>query len=125
MEVEKFGLQSERRIISILKEEGFMVVKATYEEDHFYKVDFWLWHNGSWVAVQFSVDREAIMGRKGKDAVQRGIIPMWIDGDKLKKIAEGERGEKNGLIKKFWDRVEKVADNFSIKRFQNPHWNSV
>jgi len=124
VEAKKFGLRAEEWIISILKKEGFTVVKATHREDHFYKIDFWLEHNGNWVAIQFSVDKEAIMSWKGKDAIRRGIIPMWVDGDELKRIAEGKNKEE-GLVKRFWDRLEKVADNFSIKRFQSPHWNSV
>ena len=125
METKKFGLQAEEWIISILKKEGFVVVKATHREDHFYKIDFWVKHNGSYLAIQFSVDKEAIMSWEGTESLQRGIIPMWIDGDKLKEIIEGEEKEEEGLVKRFWDRVGKVVDNFSIKRFRSPHWDSI
>jgi len=123
VETEKFGLRAEEWFIAILKEEGYVVMKSTYSEDHFDKVDLWIWYNGSYIAVQVSVDKEAIMSWKGKDALRRGIVPMWIDGDKLKAAFEGKKAD--GLTKTFWNRLEKIVDNFPIRRFRNPHWSSV
>jgi hypothetical protein len=124
MEGKKFGLQAEEWIIAILQEEGFIVTKASYEEDHFYKVDFWIKDKENWIAVQFSVNREALTGWKGKDALRRGVVPMWIDGNKLKEAKEGHF-EKRSLVTAFWNCLEKIRNNFSIKTFPAPHWTSI
>jgi hypothetical protein len=118
--VEKFGLKAEKWIISILKSNGFSVIKSSDIEDLIFKVDFWIQHDNYWIPVQFSVDKEAIISWKGTNSLRLGIVPMWIDGNKLRRAFEDEDGIE--LIKEFWNRVEQIIENCSIKRFQTPNW---
>ena len=121
--MEKFGLRAEVWMISILENNGFSVAKASYKEDHVFKVDFWVLYNKKWIPIQFSVNKKAILNEKGKDAIKRGVVPMWIDGDKLQ--AAFEKKDGIGLVKKFWDRTKMILENCSIRRFQEPHWTYV
>jgi antitoxin component YwqK of YwqJK toxin-antitoxin module len=116
----KFGLQAEEWMIFILRNNGFSVEKATYKEDHIFKVDFWVLYNREWIPVQFSVNKMAILNEKGKDSIRRGIVPMWIDGDELQIAFQHKDGTK--LVQKFWSRTRKILKSCAIKRFRKPHW---
>ena len=61
------------------------------------------------------------MSWKGLEAIQDGIIPMWIDGEEVKIAYLNGNGMK--LVIEFWNRFEKVlAGCPTIKRFREPHW---
>lgn len=120
--MEKFGLKAEEWMVELLSRNGTETRRATLKEDTVFKVDFWVRLNGYWLPIQFSVDKEAIMSWKGKDALQRGVVPIWVDAQELE-IAIAN-GNGIGIVKEFWARVEKVLDIFpSCKRFQEPQWN--
>ncbi len=119
----KFGLKAEEWVVEMLRRNGTEVVHADSTEDRIFKVDFWVHYIEYWIPIQFSVDKKAVMGWKGLDAIQRGIVPMWIDGAEL--AIAYSNGNGAGLVKEFWTHVEKLLATFpNCKCFQQPHWNS-
>lgn len=119
----KFGLKAERWMVELLKRNGHQVIPATRVEDKAFHVDFWILWNRCWIAIQFSVDKDAILTWKGRDALRHGIVPIWIDGQELE-IAYSN-GNGIGLVKEFWTRIEKLLIAYpTVKRFLEPRWNS-
>ena len=119
----KFGLKAEEWVVELLRRNGTEVVHADSAEDRVFKVDFWVEHDGYWLPIQFSVNKKAVIGWKGLDAVRRGIVPMWIADQELE-IAYSN-GNGAGLVKEFWTHVEKLLTTFpNSKRFRKPQWNS-
>jgi hypothetical protein len=116
----KFGLQAERWMEEILDRAGYEVRHATWREDRIFKVDFWVRLDDYWIPIQFSLDKKAIVSWKGRDAIRKGIVPMWMDGKEL--LVAVENGNGAGLVKEFWTRVEKILAAFPVKRFREPHW---
>jgi len=118
----KFGLRAEGWTIELLRRYGIDARKATYKEDIAFKVDLWIPINGYWIPIQLSVDKEAIMSWKGKEALKLGIVPMWIDGQELEIAIISGNGVR--IVKEFLIRVEKILATFpTLKRFSEPHWN--
>lgn len=115
----KFGLQAERWIEEILKRNGYETVHASWTEDIISKVDFWVKCDEYWLPIQFSLDKNAIIGWKGIDALRRGIVPMWMDGQKLEVAYSNGNGA--GLVGEFWAQVEKILENFPVKKFSKAH----
>jgi hypothetical protein len=112
-----------------LRRNGTEVRRASIEEDVIFKIDFWVRPNSNevpfddkyWFAVQFSIDKEAIMRWKGLDAIEDGIIPMWIDGEEVRIAYLNGNGIK--LVIEFWNRFKKVLIACpTIKRFREPRW---
>ncbi len=116
-----FGLQAEEWLIDMLRGAGYEVKKSTWVEDREYKVDFWIKRSsdGKWLAIQFSVDLEATVSWKGKDALRRGIVPSWLNGNDLKKAAAGDQEINKKLLAQFWhqtDNILKAHPECSLRR---------
>ena len=119
--MKKFGLKAEEWMVELLDRNGTEVRRATRAEDEKFKIDFWVRHDGSWLPIQFSVNRKAILNGKGMDSLQRGIIPMWMSGTELEVAFRNGNGQE--LVKEFLARVEKILQNFpAVKKFRKPHW---
>jgi len=115
------GLEAERLIMEILIKNGTNVRWSTPEEDMFLKVDIWFPIDGGWVGVQLSIDKDKIFKEKRTIILNRGIVPMWINWDKLQTAIE-EKNE-NGIAKEFCTRVKKIFYAFpNLKRFSKPEW---
>ena len=115
------GLEAEALIVLLLRQNGKDAKGATEEEDLFLKVDLWLLENGCYIPIQLSLDYEEIMKEKGPKALKIGIVPMWVDENKLERAVEEENGIE--LVKEFCDRVEEILNNYpKLKRFSEPCW---
>ena len=118
-----FGQKAEWMILRLLVRAGYDAVHATRLEDREFKVDFWVRYDGYWLPIQFSIDRRAITGWKGLDAIRRGVIPMWVDPQELE-VAHAN-GNGAGIVKEFWTRVEKILNSFPhCKHFRTPSWST-
>lgn len=122
--MEEFGLKAEKWMVELLSRNGTETRRATLKEDTVFKVDFWVrsGSDGYWFPIQFSINKEAIITWKGIDALQRGIIPMFIN------VRELELAYSNGngieIVEEFWARLKKILDTFpNCRRFQEPQWN--
>ena len=117
----KPGLEAEKITMKLLKENGTDARWSTPEEDMFLKVDIWFPIDGGWVGVQLSIDKNKIFKEKRTIILNRGIVPMWINWDKLQTAIE-EKNE-NGIAKEFCTRVKKIFYTFpNLKKFLEPKW---
>jgi len=117
----KPGLEAEKITMKLLKENGTDARWSTPEEDMFLKVDLWFPIDGGWIGVQLSTDMEDISGEKGHIVLNRGIVPMWVDWDRLQVAVEEDDGAD--LTKEFCRRVREVFNNFpNLKIFSEPEW---
>jgi len=115
------GLEAEGLIMRLLIKHGVDVKWSTPEEDMFLKVDLWFPVENGWVGVQLSIDKEDTLKKKGPMVIRRGIVPMWIDWDKLQTAVEENDG--SGLVKEFCTRIKKILNAFpNIKRFSGSEW---
>jgi len=116
------GLKAERLTIELLRRNGTDARWSTDEEDMFFKVDIWFPIGRGWIGIQLSIDKKDIMGDKGKKVLRLGIVPMWIDWNKLQTAIEENDGV--GLAKEFCTRVKKILVAFpKIKKFSKSEWN--
>lgn len=106
----KFGHRAESWVIDLLIANGNQVVPATEVDDRVHKVDFWLrWRQNQWLAIQFSVNKQAIVNGKGTDALKRGIVPSWLDGQELEEAVNGKPEIQKRLLTQFWKQVESIV----------------
>lgn len=103
-----FGLQAESWVIEFLVASGRQVIQSTEVEDRIHKVDFWIYWGKGWLAIQFSIDRHAMVNGKGTDALRRGICPAWLDGQELK-IAKKVRELQPHLVEQFVGQVKRLV----------------
>jgi hypothetical protein len=104
-----FGLKAESWIIEFLVAAGYQVIRSTELDDKVHKVDFWVSWRNYWLAIQFSVNRQATVSWKGLDALHRGIIPSWLDGKELEQAANGRSDLRPRLVAQFWRQVEALV----------------
>jgi hypothetical protein len=105
-----FGLQAEGYIIQLLKEAGYTTIKSTQYDDCNRKIDFWVEiKDGSWLGIQFTINKYAIINSKGIDALNRGLCPSWLDGQELYKAFNGHPELKKKLLGQFWIQVKKFV----------------
>jgi hypothetical protein len=104
----KFGLQAQQMIITILQANGCRVKaeKPNSQVDKIYKIDFWVERQIRWVPIQFTIDHQAVIGRKGVDALHRGICPCCLDGQQLEKAFDGDLAIQKLLVAEFWRQIE-------------------
>jgi len=104
-----FGLRAESWIVELLVANGYQAIHATAVDDKVHKVDFWVvWHN-RWLAIQFSIDRQKVVGRKGLDALARGVVPSWLDGQELERAVSGQLESRQRVLSQFWKQVEAIV----------------
>jgi len=117
----QLGLEAERLIMYLLIKNGTDARWSTDEEDMFFKVDMWFPIDGGWIGIQLSIDKKEIFGEKGLIVLNRGIVPMWLNWDKLQTAVEEDDGD--GLVKEFCTRVKKILNAFpNLKRFSEAKW---
>ncbi len=116
----KFGLQAEEWAVELLTSNGHQVIRATDVDDKIYKVDFWVAWNGCWLAIQFSVDRRELVGQKGIDALHRGIVPSWLDGQELEVATNGSPNLRPKLLRQFWAQVEQIVAAYPQCKLRRP-----
>jgi hypothetical protein len=104
-----FGLQAEGWIIQFLSEAGYQVKKSTVLDDKERKIDFWVQYKAYWVAVQFTVDHDAIINGKGIDALKRGICPSWLNGQEMEKAIGNHPEVRQRLLTQFWNQVSRAV----------------
>ncbi len=116
------GLEAEGLTIQLLRKNGKKVTGFTNDaEDMFLKVDLWLLVDGYWIPIQLSLDKKEILGKKGLRCLKIGIVPMWIDGDKLDVAIQEDNGI--GLVEEFCERVKKILATFpKMKKFSKACW---
>lgn len=118
----EYGIRAENWTFLILERNGCIIVKSSREEDCHYKVDFWIKYNNTWFAIQFSIDWKEMISNKGKDALFRGVVPIWLNYNNLEKAINGNKKEECNLVKKFWESLKGIVNNYPIKTFQNHCW---
>ncbi len=118
------GHWAEGAIVSILNSSGAQAVASTPEEDHRSKVDLWCRRQpvGSWIPIQLSTNRTAIVGPKGMDALRRGVVPNFVDGQTLEAAVDGDEAIRQRVVCDFWSHVDQVVTTFH-PRLQQPHRN--
>ncbi|MBI1839055.1 MAG: hypothetical protein HYR95_02055 [Candidatus Colwellbacteria bacterium] len=89
-----FGRKMEYLVQEALKFAGRKVVSATEEEDKRDGVDWWIecspeellmvLEKRGYVAVQFTVNREATYSNKGCNAMDNGVMIVWVSDVDLK-----------------------------------------
>lgn len=115
MEEKNFGLRAEEWIAGFLQEAGYQCYQATRFEDHKLKIDFWVKRKGQWLPIQFTINHQAIVSEKGIDALRRGVIPSWLEDEKLEEAANGWPQLRRQLVDQFWKQVDAVLESFSVK----------
>lgn len=90
---EKFGKQAEkamREVIKLFGESQEFFDSDRYEDEKYgVRADGWIllpeWRCGvqCCAPVQFSIRRDIMFGDKGREALQRGSIPYWINPQKI------------------------------------------
>ncbi|MDI6603330.1 MAG: hypothetical protein QME57_04495 [Patescibacteria group bacterium] len=115
-----FGLRAEKWVVEMLVAAGYQVIPATEVEDKVHKVDFWVAWQDSWLPIQFSVDRQAMVSWKGFDALRRGIVPSWLDGQELEQAVNGRPELQPRLVEQFWRQVEAVVAKYPECKLRAP-----
>ncbi len=105
----KFGHLAENWVIDLLVANGNNVIPATEVEDKVHKVDFWVNWKSRWLAIQFTVNKKEIVNGKGTDALRRGIVPSWLDGQELEEAANGQPAIQKRLLTQFWKQVDDIV----------------
>lgn len=127
------GHEAEDLIQMLLRECGCWVVKATIHEDCVEKKDFWGFGeeakkiNGGneYLPFQFTIDRDAACGTKGKDAIKNGIIIVYMEAEELLEWRDSRDASLKDVIRwrvyrKFWDRASAIAKAFPYMNFAKP-----
>ena len=88
-----FGRRMEYIVQEVLRFAGRKVVSSNDEEDRIQKVDFWLecsrdecfllTEKKNFVPIQFTIHRDAAHGEKGGNAMNGGVIIVWISNQDL------------------------------------------
>ncbi len=117
------GHWAEGAIVFLLNASGAQAVASTPDEDHRAKVDLWCRRQptGSWIPIQLSTNRSAIAGSKGIDALKRGVVPNFVDGEILE-IAVNDSAIAQRVCRDFWSHVDQVVTTFH-PTLQQPHRN--
>jgi hypothetical protein len=115
-----FGLRAEGWAVELLLSAGYQVIRATEEEDKVHKVDFWIVWEERYLAIQFSIDKREVVGRKGLDALKRGIVPSWLNGQELERAFNGQPGIRPRLVEQFRRQVEEIVTVFPDFKLRRP-----
>lgn len=122
-----FGLEIEDLIQELLRQCECQVVKATIHEDHVRKIDFWVYSaeihcngeyaNEDFLPIQFTIDRNAACGLKGRDALKQGIVIIFVDANDLlewKNFSDTTLKEvvKLRIYRSFCDSVKRIEEYF-------------
>ncbi len=115
------GHWAEGALVSLLNSMGYEAVASTPMEDHRFKVDLWCRRNEveSWFPIQLSTYRDAIAGQKGMDAIRRGVVPNFVDGEALERAVDGDANIRQRICRDFWARVDQIVAAFA-PRLQRP-----
>jgi len=105
----KFGHRAESWVIDLLVAAGYQVIPSTEADDKICKVDFWVAWNNHWLAIQFLINRQAVVSQKGLDALHRGIVPSWLNGQELEEAVNGKPETQKRLLTQFWKQVESIV----------------
>ncbi|OIO49724.1 MAG: hypothetical protein AUJ39_00540 [Parcubacteria group bacterium CG1_02_42_13] len=127
------GHEAEDLIQMLLADCGCFVAKGTIHEDHKLKIDFWVFAqeakkiNGGdeYLPIQFTIDKNAACGTKGRDAIRNGIIIICIE---VKELLEWKHSEDSSLrdvvrwriYREFWDMAEKIVKAFPYINLTKP-----
>lgn len=127
------GHEAEDLVQEILEECGCLVAKGTIYEDHVLKIDFWAFGeeakriNGGreYLPFQFTIDRNAACGTKGKDAIRNGIIIVCIEAQELIEWRNAYDASLKDIARwriyrKFWDTALIIAKAFPYINFAKP-----
>ena len=115
-----FGLKAEGWIIEIMKVAGYRVTRSTELDDKVHKVDFWVSRDNYWLAIQFSIDRQKVVNGKGKDALRRGIVPSWLDGQELEQAVNGHPELRSRLVAQFWRQADAIVAAYPQCKLRRP-----
>ena len=121
----QLGKQAEEWIISLLRATGSKVIRASKWEDKIHKVDFWVSKESFWLAIQFTVNKKAIISDKGVDALHRHIVPSWIDCELLDRAVHREPELQPTLADKFWQQVESILKDYPECKVCEPNVNAL
>jgi len=117
--MEKYGMLAEKLakelLLEIFNDNGFSAYKSKKKE-----AVIWLKiGKGKYIEIQFSIDKNSILGPKGIEAIHMGIVPMWIDEREL----EVSFVQKNGkeMIKRVIVLVKKIIRSFGLRTFEEPN----
>lgn len=112
------GHWAEGALVSLLSSNGAEAFASTRKEDHVSKVDLWCRRPGEgWIPIQLSTDRAAIAREKGIDALHRGVVPSFVDGERLER-AVNNPAIASVLVREFWFRVDQVRAAFPLRLVQ-------
>ena len=106
------GKWCENAMITLLNYHGSEAEPSTPYEDHVLKVDLWAHRSRreEFLPIQFTTNREAVVSAKGLDALQRGVIPSWIDPREIEDAVATNDG--HAVVAQFWRQVDAVLVDF-------------
>ncbi|OGY58036.1 MAG: hypothetical protein A3D47_02415 [Candidatus Colwellbacteria bacterium RIFCSPHIGHO2_02_FULL_43_15] len=122
-----FGLEAEAWMQELLRQCDCQVAKATIHEDHKLKIDFWVYSadlrcngesaNKDFLPIQFTIDKNAACGLKGRDALRQGVVILFIESDDLlewKTMSDVTLKEvvKLRIYRNFCDSVKRIEEYF-------------
>lgn len=112
------GKWCENAVCQILQSCGFDVIPSSPSDDHIRKIDFWVRavESRDFFPIQFSIDRRAIVGEKGLQALRLGVIPVWIDSGSIGRAIEV--GDGQVVADQFWGCVKAVVAAFHPRVIQ-------
>jgi len=117
--MEKYGIVAEKLakelLLEIFNDNGFSASKSKDKE-----AGIWLEiGKGKYIEIEFSLNKNSILGSKGVEDIHMGIVPMWVDEKEL----EISFVQKNGkeMIKKVITLIKKIIKSFDLRTFEKPN----
>jgi hypothetical protein len=117
-----FGRKMEHIVQEVLRFAGRKVVTATLDEDEKDGVDCWIecsreecflvLEKKGFVPIQFTVNRDASYGDKGCNAMDRGVVIVWISDTDLRKWEEvTNKDARKALALEITNRFLRAVDS--------------
>lgn len=106
------GKWCENAMIHLLRRNGSEADPSSPYEDHRLKIDLWVRRSRreDFLPIQFTTNREAVVGAKGLDALRRGVIPSWLDPQRIEDAVSSNDG--HAIVDQFWRQVDAVLASF-------------